>query len=132
MDDISLFEDSSYGEDCDEIQFSPEPSHDIQDDHITTFDDIDIIESDAIRSDFMNTYNNDETLPSQVPTELQMDQFNRQETKEINRIRVITWNIANHFNDGLSLKRLFLAGNYSYMALQEPTRKYNPETIEFT
>ena len=49
----------------------------------------------------------------------------------VDRIRVLTWNVANKFHDGESFRRLFLAGKYSAMALQEPVKKYHPKTIKF-
>lgn len=48
----------------------------------------------------------------------------------IDSIRLLTWNIANNFGNGEPIKRLFINHNYSYMALQEPTRKFNQESAK--
>lgn len=43
----------------------------------------------------------------------------------------MSWNIANNFGNGEQIKRLFVNNNYSYMALQEPTIKFNDETAKY-
>ena len=61
------------------------------------------------------------------------DRVNNVMEEPISTIRLMTWNIANKFDNSDPYLNLFAENNYSLMALQEPcpAHKFNPTTIKY-
>ena len=106
----------------------------IDDDFANLLEDIEVFDQeDELLSENNSNTIGPQTNRSNIEEGMQSKAKELLYTKnEIDSIKVMSWNIANQFNDGETFRRLLLRDGYSCIALQEPTKKFNKETIKYT